>query len=174
MPDPLTEDELQSMIHLNRCELGKELHRLRSQVTRMCGELATAYSPPSAKETQDALDELMELVPHAATCELTHPREEAPLCQPICDCGVGEREDKLEALILRLATGNAERLAAAEAVLDGWEHKHSDARDGRKGNWCDILSSLGWSPGDDVPQCTCGLSTANAKWQSLRGGGDNG
>lgn len=143
-----------------------EVDRLRSQladrdaqVTRMCGELATAQSPPSAKETQDAFDELTSFVSHAATCELANPTPTAPLCQPICDCGACECEDKLEALILRLATGNAERLAAAEGVC----HSLAAALPER---FEDMRSGM----------ITAHMEAAVAaleRWQALREGGDD-
>lgn len=132
-----------------------ELDRLRSlladrdaQVTRLCGELATAQSPPSAKEAQDALDELVKLVVHDDECMADNGTPE--LCDGTCRASLAE--DQLDALIARLATGNAQRLSAAETVCEAWrlsaEHDHG----GRQREL---------------------VEAAMAEWEALRGGGDD-
>ncbi len=95
-------------------EYRDEIARLRTQLAKsesLCKlrgkRLVELQTLPAAEEVQDALDGLMDSTFHPDTCEISHPPEAAPLCQPLCNCGIVERKDKLDSLINRLAASGA-------------------------------------------------------------------
>ena len=56
---------------------------------------------------------------------------------------------------------------ARTAAFREWEEKdwlqHRRDRRTGDGTGCELLSSTSWSPGEPVPQCTCGLDAERAK-----------
>ncbi len=136
-------------------ELCDEIARLRSQLAKsesLCKlrgkRLIELQTLPAAKEALDALDELVKLVIHDAECMADNGEPE--MCDGTCRATLAE--DKLEALINRLAAGNAERLAVAEAV-------------------CEALFAIDTK--HPIPPWLDAAWNLMMKQQSLRGGGDD-